>query len=87
MAVIAYGWESPEFYEKWMGDNDPLIINELKGPVLNMASPQSNIALTLLDMIQKVVLRDQSYIQRLKRHYWMFRHHIDTKAKKKAERK
>ena len=83
VAVIAYGWESLEFYAEWMKDDDPEIINELKGPVLNLASPQSNIAPILLDMIQKVVLEDQIYIQRIKTHYRIFRHHIDTKAKKK----
>ncbi len=83
VAVISYGWESLEFYAEWMKDDDPEIINELKGSVLNLASPQSNIAPILLDMIQKIVLEDQIYIQRIKTHYRIFRHHIDTKAKKK----
>lgn len=86
-AVIAYGWESPEFYAKWMGDDDPKIIDELKGPVLNLASPQSDIAHLVLDMVEKVVLQDQAYIQRVKTHYWMFRHRIDTNIKQKAKRK
>ena len=38
-AVIAYGWERPEFYARWMGDDDPEIIKDLQGPVLNMCSP------------------------------------------------
>jgi len=83
-AVIAYGWESLEFYAEWMGDDDPEIINSLKGPVLNSMSPQSKIAPILLDLIQEVVLNDQIYIQRLKTHYWIFRHHIDRRTKKKA---
>jgi len=88
-AVIAYGWESPEFYAKWMGDDNPKIIAELKGPVLNLTSPQSDIAPLILDMVEKVVLQDQAYIQRVKTHYWMFRHYIDTNAniKQKAKRK
>jgi len=86
MAVIAYGWESPEFYAEWMGDDDPETIKDLKGPVLNLASPQSSIAPSLLDMIQKVVLEDQTYIHRLKTHYRIFRHYMDTKAKKKTKR-
>ncbi|MBT9148393.1 MAG: hypothetical protein DDT32_02165 [Syntrophomonadaceae bacterium] len=86
-AVIAYGWERPEFYAKWMGDDDPKIIRDLKGPVLNLCSPQSRLAPILLDMVQKIVLLDQAYIQRLKTHYWMFRHCIDTNAKQKARRR
>ncbi|MEW6095514.1 MAG: hypothetical protein AB1567_03165 [bacterium] len=86
-AVIAYGWESPEFYAKWMGDDDPEIIDELKGPILNLTSPQSEIAPLILDMVEKVVLQDQAYIQRVKTHYWMFRHRIDTNTKQKTKRK
>ncbi|MEW6557048.1 MAG: hypothetical protein AB1349_06815 [Elusimicrobiota bacterium] len=87
VAVVAYGWESPEFYAKGMGDDDTAVINELKGPALNFGSPQSDIAPKILDMIQKVVLQDQSYIQSLKTHYWMFRHRIDTKAKQKTKKR
>ena len=87
VAVIAYGWESPEFYAEWMEADDAEIINDLKGPVLNLASPQSKIAPLILDMVQEVVLQDQAYIQRLKAHYWMFRHHIDTRAQRGAQRK
>ena len=73
VAVIAYGWESPEFYSEWMENDDLEMVNEIKGPVLNLASPQTKIAPILLDMIQKIVLEDQIYIQRLKKHYLMFR--------------
>ena len=41
VAVIAYGWETPEFYAKWMGSDDPRDIAEMIGPVLNLASQQS----------------------------------------------
>jgi hypothetical protein len=87
VAVIAYGWESPEFYAKWMGNDDPEIIEELKGPVLNLASPQSEIAPLILDMVQQVVLQDQAYIQRVKNHYRLFRQRIDKKIDRKAKRK
>ena len=84
-AVIAYGWENREFYTKWMGDNDPTIISELKGPVLNLGSPQSKLAPRLLKMIQDVILPDQAYMQRVKTHYWMFRNRIDTNPPQKAK--
>lgn len=78
-AVIAYGWESPEFYIKWMGDNDPDIIKELIGPTLNLSSPQSRLAPAILKMVKNVVLQDQTYVQRLKTHYKMFRAKIEKK--------
>jgi len=85
-AVIAYGWESSRFYAKWMGDSNPKIIKELKGPILNVASPQSDIAPLILEFVKDVILQDKAYIQRLKSHYRMFRDHIDNKLKPKAVR-
>ncbi|MBI4330588.1 MAG: hypothetical protein HY673_04855 [Chloroflexi bacterium] len=86
-AVIAYGWESAEFYAKWVGDNDPAVTSDLKGPILNCGSPQSALAPQLLKFIRDVVLKDREYVQRLKTHYWMFRHYIDTKPKRKKKRR
>ena len=77
VAVIAYGWENSKFYADWFGDNDPRIIESLKGPSLNLASPQSDLAPILLDLVSKYVLNDKSYIERLKRHYHMFRDLIE----------
>jgi hypothetical protein len=76
VAVIAYGWESPEYYAEWYGMNGPEIIRDLKGPVLNSASPQSELAPALLERIEWV-LDDQDYVARIKRHYRMFKATID----------
>lgn len=86
-AVIAWGWEDKGFYVKWMGDNIPHVINDLMGPVLNLASPQSDLAPALLKLFQRVLLRDTAYTERVKRHYVMFRETVDNKTKKKAPRK
>jgi hypothetical protein len=80
-AVIAWGWEDQEFYVKWLGDNDPIVIEELKGPALNLASSQSNLAPALLDLFRKVLLQDTPYLERVKRHYAMFREEIDGNHK------
>ena len=76
LAVIAFGWENEKFYAKWMGDNDPQIIKELKGPTLNLASPQSRLAPIILKLVDSVVLQDEKYIERLKTHYALFREEI-----------
>lgn len=86
-AVIAYGWESREYYAKWMGDNDPHVINGLKGPALNLASPQSSLAPALLNLFQKILLPDEAYIDRVKRHYTMFRERIDGRERKEKSGK
>jgi hypothetical protein len=79
-AVICYGWESPDFYAKWLHDDDPHTITELMGPALNIGSPQSSLAPAILKLVRDVLLRDPAYIGRIKEHYRMFREWIDSKA-------
>ena len=79
-AVIAYGWESRKFYAKWMGDDAPMFIDEMKGPELNKASTQGRLAQTLFKKV-KLVLKDRVYIERLKRHYKLFRAEIDKESR------
>ncbi|MBW1676875.1 MAG: hypothetical protein JRF30_05520 [Deltaproteobacteria bacterium] len=81
-AVITWGWEDREFYTKWLGDDDPHIINDLIGPALNLASSQSNLAPALLDLFRKVLLQDSAYVERVKQHYAMFRQEVDGNTKK-----
>lgn len=75
LAVIAYGWENKEFYANWMGDSNPSLLKELQGPSLNSASPQSRYAPALLKLVE-FVLGDETYVERLKRHYKMFKAYI-----------
>jgi hypothetical protein len=72
VAVIAYGWESKTFYREWLGMDAPEALDELKGPALNRLSRQSNLAPALLERVE-VVLKDRAYVERLKRHYRMFK--------------
>jgi len=79
MAFIAYGWESREFYLRWFGMDNPQVIRELQGPILNDGSPQSKYAPAFLKLVKDVVLSDPAYIARLKRHYQMFKEKVDPK--------
>ncbi|MBN1492419.1 MAG: SEC-C domain-containing protein [Phycisphaerae bacterium] len=79
-AVVAYGWEDEAFYARWMKDDDPLVIETLKGPTLNLGSPQSDLAPAILDLVTKVALTDTAFIERVKRHYRMFRDKVDSEA-------
>ena len=67
-----------------MGDNDPKTIRDLKGPVLNLAGPQSKLAPALLKQI-KVVLQDKNYIERLKRHYNLFKDEIEKEGEENTK--
>ena len=83
VAVIAFGWESREFYEKWFGADksslfyDPQMPDRLKGPCLNMASPQSQYADEVLRLVAGQTLKDKAYVDRLKRHYALFKKKLE----------
>jgi hypothetical protein len=77
LAVISYGWETYKFYEKWSHGDEPEIIKDLMEPKLNISSPQSQFANGILDLFCKMLLTDRAYIDRVKRHYRIFREKID----------
>lgn len=77
VGVIAWGWESKAFYAKWYRQNDPEIVEELKGPILNPTSQQSELAPALLQAVRDILLKDPAYIDRLKRHYRIFKEEVD----------
>lgn len=86
MAVIAYGWENREYYREWFAgdvpggesllEERPSMLDELKGPALNTGSPQSKYASALLEEVESV-LEDDDYVNRIERHYWMFKDAIE----------
>jgi hypothetical protein len=78
LAVIAYGWESRAFYQRWLRTDDPVLITDLIGPELNPGSPQSELAPALLDCFSTILLPDTAYLDRVKRHYHLFRTRIDA---------
>jgi hypothetical protein len=79
VATIAYGWESAEYYVKWLGRDDPMVIASLQGPELNLGSPQSELARALLAQMP-LILSDPQYVARLKRHYQMFKAAVNQEA-------
>ncbi len=86
VAVIAWGWESKEFYAKWMRDDDPEVIKELQGPILNMASPQSSLAPAILDLVNDIILNDRAYVERIKTHYLIYRSKVERRTSSKRRR-
>jgi hypothetical protein len=79
MAYIAYGWANKKFYANWFGEDDPKIIRELQGPILNPGSPQSKYASAFLKIVNEVALSDVAYVARLRRHYQIFKEKVDPK--------
>ncbi len=66
VAVINWGWEHESFYAKWMKGSNRNLAKDLKGPSLNLGSPQSDLAPALLDLTENVLLKDNAYRERIK---------------------
>jgi hypothetical protein len=71
IASINYGWEEPEFYATWMGSEGEE--DEMSGAILEPLLPQSRHSRFFLRFFGEMILRDPAYVERLKRHYAMFK--------------
>src|SRR5260370_27784495 len=56
----------------------------MKGPILNLASPQSRKAPAILKLAANLLVTDAAYVARMKRYYAMFREKIDRAARSKS---
>jgi hypothetical protein len=70
-ASINFGWESLDFYERWMGDKESA--REAQGAMLDPFNQQSPYSQALLELLNQVCLADPAYVERLKRHYDLFK--------------
>jgi hypothetical protein len=72
LATINYGWESEDFYARWLhGDHGSA--RELAQASLDPLNPQSKLSPALLEVFRQILLQDRAYIDRLRRHYKMFK--------------
>lgn len=72
LAVINYGWESAEFYTRWM-HGDAKAGSEIANASLDPLHPKSGCSDYLLQMFRDVVDMDPEYVARLARHYELFK--------------
>jgi hypothetical protein len=83
-ATINYGWASPEFYASWSkikGD-----AAELAGASLDPLNPQTEYSPGLLRLFE-FVLNDAAYVERLKRHYALFKGALHEKERARKAQK
>jgi len=83
VATIAFGWENEAFYKKWYPYGDANDIKELKGPALNSMSQMTDISEFVFKTVNEQTLSQQSYIDRIVRHYNLFRKRIEKQKTKK----
>ena len=91
LATINYGWESIEFYKKWAEyESDD---EDYRGPILEPFGQQTELAPYLLELFKSVALEDPRYVDRLRRHYRMFKqviegkHRPQSRSKRKSRKK
>ena len=70
-ATIGFGWEKVKFYRRWAHGAD--FADEMAGVSLDPLNRQSEFAEWFLLAFQNMVKTDSKYVERLKRHYKMFR--------------
>jgi hypothetical protein len=85
-AVIGWGWEDVDFYARWMKFGNKADAARMKGPALNPLSPATELAPALLEVVRTILLQDPAYVERIKRHYQMFRAKI-AKSQRSRRRK
>lgn len=83
VAVIGFGWEPEKYYRKWCPALRKEDIEEMIGPSLNSMSPQSEMAPVILDHVKSILEKDRNYVDRIIRHYNMFRKKIDGDKEEK----
>lgn len=70
-ASINYGWEEPTFYRQWYRGAES--VDEMATASLDPFNPQSEYSGALLERFRTILIPDQQYVDRLKRHYRMFK--------------
>ena len=82
-ATISYGWENLNFYLSWSQFLPSKMAAEMKGPILQPSQKQTRYAERFLELFESKLLIDPAYIDRIKRHYALFKAHLGGKAIKK----
>ena len=82
-ATISYGWEDLDFYLSWSPFLPAEMAAEMKGPALERIQRQSRYAERFLELFESKFLSDPAYIERIKRHYAMFKARLGGKTIKK----
>lgn len=78
LATISYGWESKEYYNEWFGGMESSILEDFARPNLALGLQQSKYAADFLRLF-KVIIKDEKYVDRFKRHYFLFKEIVDPK--------
>jgi hypothetical protein len=79
-AVIAWGWEPRGFYARWSGEDDDVLLSDLKGPALDLGSPETEPARPLLAIVAEMLRTDRVHAARIQEHYRVFRARVERQG-------
>ena len=82
-AVISYGWENVEYYEKRIGHYESAV--EATIPFLDPLFKQTEVAESLLLLFKNIILYDKKIINILKKHYEIFKNSMINHQNRKVE--
>ena len=71
VATIGFGWENIDFYKKWAHDKS--LAPDLKGPILELGGVYTKYSEKILALFKEFMMLDKVFLERLKRHYKMFK--------------
>ena len=83
-ATINYGWETPEYYASWSSVKESA--EDMSGAWLDPLNPQTQYAWAFLELFEYILL-DQAYVDRIKRHYDMFKEALKHEAEARRIRR
>jgi len=88
LAVISWGWEPLAFYRRWGHyPGAAKDAKDMKGPSLALLTKQSALAPALLELAKALLLSSPEYVERIKRHYTLFRGKIDGRKGEGSEKR
>lgn len=82
VATISYGWEPMSFYRNWSRGLTIEMLKNFKGPCLDAYQRQSPHAPFFLEFFKNMIATDSAYLNRLKKHYALFKWRIGMKLPK-----
>lgn len=69
---VTFGWEPIDFYAARVG-GDRHMGAMMKGPAIDPMSPACDYGTALLELIEQTCLSSPEYVERLQRHYQLFK--------------
>lgn len=81
IATIGFGWEDIKFYENFLIDKK--LAKDMKGPILEIGGIRTEYSNDVLELFKEFLINDSIFIERLKKHYIMFKDSLEDVSKKK----